>query len=523
MAEGHQPDTAPEKPQPKTGEVTRRTARNAAVAAAADIAGKVATLAFAIAAARILEDVGFGEFSYALSFSLIAATLISAGFNPQIVQRASADPPSLPYVLSEVIVWRIGLTVPVLIGTMVLAVFIRPSGTSLVALSLVLVASLIDVFSDTARAAAAARQNLTGVSLALVVQRFAAAGLGIAAMVLGFGVVGVAATYFGASLIGLLLVIRSVRGLGVTAGLRYVTRSGLATTGRTSGVLAVDSVISMSLFRVDQVLLGSLQGARAVGIYAAPYRLLETVLFLSWAVSRAVFPVMSAAKTPGRIRRGVEEGIAAVALVYVPFGVGLWFEAGEVIRLLFGEEFAAEGAVIARWLSAAPLVFGINFLANYGLLALAKRWQTVVSSLVAAVFNIALNLILIPRYSGQGAAIATTASDGLEAVIILVVLTRAIGWVRLDRALAVPFIASAVMGAVLWALRINVILEVLIGGLVYAALWFLLARRFRPEHVQVLKSLVPGRRRRDSASQATARVEREAPASSEAATSADET
>jgi len=50
-------------------ERTRIAARNAAVVAAAEVAGKVATLAFMVAAARILGRSGFGAFSFAPSFS----------------------------------------------------------------------------------------------------------------------------------------------------------------------------------------------------------------------------------------------------------------------------------------------------------------------------------------------------------------------------------------------------------------------------------------------------------------------
>ena len=51
--------------------------------------------------------------------------------------------------------------------------------------------------------------------------------------------------------------------------------------------LGVDTVVAMALFRIDQVLLGAMKGDAAVGVYAAAYRLLETMLFVSWAVAAA--------------------------------------------------------------------------------------------------------------------------------------------------------------------------------------------------------------------------------------------
>src|SRR5437870_3807839 len=56
------------------GPATRRAAVNAAVVAAAQIAGKVAGLAYTIAAVRILGERQFGTFAYAMSFCLLVAT-----------------------------------------------------------------------------------------------------------------------------------------------------------------------------------------------------------------------------------------------------------------------------------------------------------------------------------------------------------------------------------------------------------------------------------------------------------------
>jgi O-antigen/teichoic acid export membrane protein len=59
-------------------------------------------------------------------------------------------------------------------------------------------------------------------------------------------------------------------------------------------------------------------------------------MFISWAAARAVFPAMSASNEPWRILRGLEQAIAGVALVYVPFALGLWLEADLVVSRLYG-------------------------------------------------------------------------------------------------------------------------------------------------------------------------------------------
>ncbi|SRR6266511_2369867 len=476
------------------GPATRRAARNAAAVAVAEVAGKVATLAYTVAAARTLGPSDFGLFAYAVSFSMLVATLPSWGFDPLLVQRGSAEPKRLPALLSETLAWRTAISVPVFVAAGIAGVALRPGARSTATLLLVLAASMVDVYGDAGRSAAAARQRQVGVSLALVAQRLVTACLAIGALVAGFGLVGLAVSYLAGSLVGLVAVTRTIRGLGVRLTTRGVTRQGLLLTGKLSLAIGVDAVLSLALFRIDQVMLAVMKGNEATGIYAASYRLLETVLFLSWAVSRAVLPSMAASSDPARVRRGLEQGVAALAILYVPFGVGLWVEARPVLHLLYGADYAAAGTAAARWLAASPILFAVAYLGSYGLLARNRRWRIVVSTVAATAFNVGLNLVLIPHLAGTGAAIATTTAYGLEAAVTLVLLVPDIGWARLDRALALPAAAAAVMAAVLVMVHAGVALEVPLGVAVYAAAWFLLARRWARDHLDVMRSVIPWRR-----------------------------
>ncbi|MDP9342861.1 MAG: oligosaccharide flippase family protein [Actinomycetota bacterium] len=487
--------TASAAATPAVTEGTRIAARNAAVVAAAEIAGKVATLAFMVAAARILGRSGFGAFSFALSFSLLAATLPSFGFAALLTQRASAEPARLPQLLSEILVWRTAIAVPVFAGAAVAGLALMPGGGSTTAFLLVLLASFVDIYTDAGRAAAGARQDLRGVSVALVVQRFVTAGLALFALLAGFGLVGLAATYLAGTAVGTLGVAVSLRRLGVTVDMRSIRRDTMLATGRMSIAIGIDTVVAMALFRIDQVMLGALKGQAAVGVYAAAYRLLETVLFLSWSLARAVYPMMSADAERSRVRRGLEQAVAAVALIYVPFGVALWIDAGPILRVLYGASYAAGGTSVVRWLAAAPLVFGVGFLGNFALLARRRRWEVAAASSVAAAYNVGMNFVLIPHLSGTGAAIVTTTSYALEAVVILGLLVRDIGWPRLDRAVALPVAAAALMGAFLVVSPFGPLVELPTGAVLYGGAWFLLARWRAPEHLAVIASVVPGRRR----------------------------
>lgn len=476
------------------GPVTRRAARNAAVLSVAEVVGKVATLAFTVIAARELSTSDFGAFAYALSFGLLLATLPSWGFEALLIQRGSANLALLPHHLGETLIWRSIIAVPLFLVAGTLGYLSRPSTSSGIALVCILAASIVDEYTHAWRAAAGVKQNLVGVSMALVVQRVATAGLVVGALFAGTGLVGLSLAYLAGTLVGMVTVTVIVRRLGVRADFRSVSGEDLRRTGRLSIPIGFSVVISMALFRIDQVILEAFQGEAAVGAYAAAYRLFETILFVAWAVRRAIFPVMSTDTATWRLHRGVEKGLAALGFLYVPFGVGLFLDAEPVLGTLFGAPYASTSAEIVRWLAASPILFGIAFLASAALMARDRRWQILAANAAAVVFNVGINVVLIPALGATGAAIATTASYGLLAGLLLAFLAPEIGFVRIDRALAVPVAASAVMAAVLIAIDARLLVDVPVGAAVYLLSWYVAARTWAPDHIEVLKAVVPWRR-----------------------------
>src|SRR4051812_3736972 len=140
-------ETNPTGAGAEPGPVTRRAAGNALLVSAALVAGKVATLAYTIAAARVLGEHDFGLFSYALSISLLVATLPSWGFDALLLQRASKEPAETGRLLSETLAWRTAIAVPVFGGAAIAALVTAPNATSVATFMLVLVATAIDTYA----------------------------------------------------------------------------------------------------------------------------------------------------------------------------------------------------------------------------------------------------------------------------------------------------------------------------------------------------------------------------------------
>lgn len=485
--EGEDPPAAEPAPGPAP-DVPIPAARNAALLLVAEVIGKVSTFAFTVIAARTLARADFGAFNYALAFSLLVITVPKWGFNAILVREGSRRPRALAVLYSEALAWRAALLVPTVAMATVFAFLTRPNRDAAVAVLLMLVAATADLYSETGKSVAAVRGRLSGWATAIIVNRVVSSGAAIALLAGGFGLVGLATGYMAGSLLGAAWTAVAVARLDVKASLSAVTSKGLARMGRSSFAIGVNSLVAMTLARIDTVILAAMRGDRDVAVYMAGYRLVETVLFATWTLNAVVLPRASAARSNEEVRRVTERAIGAVSTVFVPFGVILLVRGSEVAGFVFGGQYEEPVKATVRWLSGAPIGFAVGFFASAALIARGRSGKALAASTIAAGANVAANLVLVPRYGPAGAAFVTTATYALEAVVLLVFCRVVIGWLDLFRPLLVPTLASAPLVAALLVVPGSVVTAVCVGGTLYSLAWLLLSRRFDPATLELLRA-----------------------------------
>jgi O-antigen/teichoic acid export membrane protein len=164
---------------------------------------------------------------------------------------------------------------------------------------------------------------------------------------------------------------------------------------------------------IDKTMLARLSTLEATGIYGAAYRLID--------VSFAPVASVVVAAYPNFFRVGVD-GIPATlryvkplilhALGYATFvAIAILVGAG-VVPLILGGEYRLTVEAL-RWLAVLPLLKAVHsFLSDALTGAGYQALRTAITSGVA-VFNVFINLWLIPAYSWRGAAWSSVASDAL--------------------------------------------------------------------------------------------------------------
>jgi polysaccharide transporter, PST family len=186
--------------------------------------------------------------------------------------------------------------------------------------------------------------------------------------------------------------------------------------------------------RIDQVMLAHFANDRALGIYSAAVRVSEIGYFIPPILAASVLPSIVRTRendiTKYSVRRQYYFDLSVVLAVAIALPTTLL--AGPVIHLLYGNAYA-EAIPILCALAWATLFAFIGGARQQYLITEGYMKFSFAATLAAAVLNIALNIFLIPRYEGLGAAIATLISYGLSAVFSSFFFspTREMGWEQL--------------------------------------------------------------------------------------------
>lgn len=476
----------PEGASAATG--ARRTALNVVFTAAAQIVGKFLTLVWTLVAARQLHPDDFGLFFYALAVSTLITAVAEWGFDTILIREGSRAPARIGGLMRAALRLELGLALPALVVGGLVVGLMQDSSRLRLCVALVFGAALLEVFSDTCRAVAQAAQRQAGVAGALVVQRLASAALIVICLLTGARLTGLCLGFLGGTIVGAIAHGLALRRLQIDLSGSW--RGELRPMLRASWVVGASDIALIALAKLDTVLVQGLRGSHEVGLYAATYRLLDTVLFVVFALNSGLYPPMAASGRPEDVGRGIRVGTSAAALVYAPFIAACLVDSHQIVHLIFGPSFDAAAPAL-QWLAVASICYALSFLAHSGMQALyLSRWLLLTATTAVGV-NVVANLLLIPHYGATGAAAATTIAYGVEAVVVLVLLHRHRGVrARIAPALVVPAVAGTAYGVLLHLLPWPAPVEILAGGVVYLAAALALTRWWRPGDLDALRGLM---------------------------------
>ena len=173
--------------------------------------------------------------------------------------------------------------------------------------------------------------------------------------------------------------------------------------------------LSVSIYvNLDKVMLGFLTSDAEVGLYTAANKMINVILALVTSLGTVLLPRMSYYIETNKIiqvKRLIKKSLDFILMISIPATIGIIMLAHPIIMIFAGPEYLKAVPTI-RIISpiiiaiAVSNLIGIQILVSHG-----KEKITLLSTIVGAVVNFALNLILIPIMKQNGAALGTLLAE----------------------------------------------------------------------------------------------------------------
>jgi polysaccharide transporter, PST family len=177
--------------------------------------------------------------------------------------------------------------------------------------------------------------------------------------------------------------------------------------------------------KIDQIMLGQMLGDRVVGIYSVAVRISEIWYFIPVAIASSVTPKLISLRQSNidQYHRKMQSIFNIVVLIAYVISICLSFLAEPLILRLYGAEYSSSVSILIVHIWSSVFVFLVVI---RGIFLIAEDLAMVYmqTTILGALTNILLNLVLIPRYEGLGAAIATVFSYAVASYLSCIFYPR---------------------------------------------------------------------------------------------------
>jgi O-antigen/teichoic acid export membrane protein len=467
-----------------------------------EIVGRLASLALFAWVGRSLGENGLGAFVFAVAYLGFVGVAVELGLDRYLLRAVAQDRAAANHIFFNVISLKLALAIPVF-ALSVVGLHLVGYSTQIQATVLLLAPGVFfDSVARTQLSFFAAHERNGPPALADAIQRICSAGLGIAALLAGYGVVAVAASYSIGSLIGVLIGFALLhRTIGMPT--RAVSRREWRALATISVPFAAQDTFAVLLARMDTLLISLIATQAAVGRYGAAYRLFESTFLITFALTgafAAMYTTLGPESDPP-LSFVFQRSIKLAVVLLIPLAVAFAVLAGPICELIYGAAFASAASPLRVLSPAVPLMGVINL--SVALLVSRENPRRIVFLTgVITALNLVLNLILIPLYGDVGAAAAMLATEVVYAVWVMGRAHRMVGEIQWRGMLAGTLAAGATMAAIAMLLQASLLAALTAGAAIYLLVLYAVERLVSPRDVafavSMVRRLIPAHRDRSS-------------------------
>ena len=308
----------------------------------------------------------------------------------------------------------------------------------------------------------------------------------------GFGVFGALIAVLA---VGTFLDIIMLGMIASRVGIRWPSFSNVKAYLNFSLPLIPSSLSSWATSSSDRYVIGFFMGVAPIGVYSAGYHLgwLTTLFIGPFAVVLAVaLSKLYDEERMGEVKTHLSYSLKYFLMLAIPSAFGLSVLAKPLLLTLATSEFVPMGSLVIPIVALSGLLFGVYVIFSH-ILWLTKRTKIVgILWGAAALLNLALNIIFVPRFGVLAAAATTLVSYSLVAGITIFISSKHLRFDTHGVFLLKSVVASLVMSVVIWQLNpvgwVNILWVIGLGALIYFTVLFL-AKGFSLNEIRFFRHL----------------------------------
>lgn len=261
--------------------------------------------------------------------------------------------------------------------------------------------------------------------------------------------------------------------------------------------IMLGTTVAIELYTMlDTTMLGLLCDEKNVGYYTNAMKVVKIIITVITAIGGTLLPHLSQYHMEGDDEvcgRIVSRVFEIMLFLFLPCCVGLMLTADDLMVVMFGESFAPAGTTLRI---AALLTLALGFSNLFGtqvLLTFGEEKKLLWCTIAGALSNVCLNFYLIPRFSQNGAAVASVISEALVTVCCVGFSRKHIHVGLRAGYLGKTVLAAAVMSILTWFVigmvsggLLRLAAAVLTGVVSYFAMCLLLRNPVCMEYKQLL-------------------------------------
>ena len=450
----------------------------------------VCAFVWTILTARYLGPSDYGIFGTAVSFSVLFGVLADFGVTTYIVRSISTDLENESKYLSNAISLKLFLAIFYLAAILLALLILGWSHYVVVFCLLYAIENLIKSFQSVMYSSFQAHEQIKYQAITNTILNVLTFIFIILVTFTDFGLMGITAAYILANGIAIIYEILTLRKNIIKPKLSFNPEfyKKLLIAGLP---FALTGFFYTIYYSIDIVMITHFSGTYDTGLYNSAYKLINVLSLFYSIYTAVVFPVMSKLfkEEKNMLRFGFVKSIKYLLLVNVPISVFTTIYGYDLIGV-YGGEFTAAGGVLEILIWTVCFLF-VNGACSMILNASHQEYSVTKIYVLAAVFNVLLNLVLIPNYSVYGASVATVLSEILILVLEMYMIKK-IGQLP-DRhfiydVLRIIF-ASVVLGIVLVVLDLNMWIAMPVSIIVYFTV-IILIKTVDVEDKMIIKQII---------------------------------